>query len=306
MPKLAGIFPQEQKLILVAYDDIHQRHIRQQLENLSIDLMNISFVIIPTNDIWVRDYGPICIATRTGKKILDFEFDAWGQKYSYDFDNAFNAKLIEHYILNRYSQTINLVLEAGNLEINNQGDLLSSSTCFNRKSPCSSIDTVSIEEQFSNCFGCGNIFWINGVKLIGDDTDGHIDTLARFCSDDIIVYSSINNSQDANNDHLCDLKSQLLSIRKQNNNKFELVPLPLPEPIFLANKQLPASYANFLIINKSVLVPIFNDQQDDKALMVMNELFPSREIIGIDCTTMIQQFGGIHCATMHIPEGILE
>ncbi len=295
-----------QRLILVAYDRVHLQHIQQKLNNKPINTKNILFVTIPTNDTWVRDNGPICINSNNNFTILDFEFDAWGQKYDYAHDNAFNSKLSEQINTNASYRIIDQVLEAGNIEINKRGELLSSSTCFKRNIYIPSIDLTRLEKQFSNWFGCYTTFWIDAVQLKGDDTDGHIDTLARFCTDDIIVYTSKGNSNDANYDALILLAKQLDSIKKQSNNRFEIVPLPLPDPIFLSGKQLPATYTNFLIINETVLVPVFNDKHDSYALKIFEELFPSREIIDLESTTLIQQFGGLHCATMQIPEGLLK
>ncbi len=297
---------QHQTIIIVAYNKEHQHHIEQRLESSSIVGENIAFITIPTNDTWVRDYGPICVAAGQGKTILDFEFDAWGEKYAYDLDNAFTTKLLEQLKLDIPRQAIELVIEAGNLEVNNRGALLCSSTCFQRKSYGTAIDLAYLEKRFYDCFGCNSIHWIHDVKLVGDDTDGHIDTLARFCADDIIIYTSTNNYQDPNNEALHQLAIQLQSLQKQNHNSIELVPLPLPEPIFSANQQLPASYTNFLITNESVLVPIFKDQQDATVLKLMEELFPTRKIIGVNSNVLIQQFGGIHCATIQIPKGILQ
>ena len=304
--ELSKAICKDQHLIIIAYNKEHQLNIKRQLSSYSINPNHISFVNIATNDTWVRDYGPICVNTDRGVKILDFKFDAWGQKYKSNLDNAFTESFIEQYKISAHRQTIDQVLEGGNLEINDKSELLCSSLCFKDRSYTQSIDLSELENQFTNWFGCCNTHWINDVQLIGDDTDGHIDTLARFCANDIIAYTSINKLDIANNDALQRLATQLKSIQKQSSNGVELVPLPLPKPIFSSKKQLPACYTNFLITNKSILVPIFKDEQDDIALKLLDEIFSSREIVGIECGALIQQFGGIHCATMQIPEGILK
>ena len=162
-----------------------------------------------------------------------------------------------------------------------------------------------MEKSFENWFGCNNVFWINNIKLVGDDTDGHIDTLTRYCTDNIIVYSATGNNSDSNNDSLSFLANQLNKIKQNEPTILELVPLPLPNPIFYNGNQLPATYTNFLITNEYVFVPVFNDKQDNYALKIFDDLFPSRRIIDIESSTLIQQFGGIHCASMQIPEGFL-
>lgn len=295
-----------QRLIIITYNQTHQKHIKLKLNNSYIDCENILFANIPTNDTWVRDYGPICINDHTDKLILNFKFDAWGEKYSYALDDEFTNKFSEHYKLSTYKKDIDIVLEGGNLEINSHGELLCSSTRFNREVTGPNKELTTIEKQFTKWFGSNNTYWIDDVQLVGDDTDGHIDTLARFCLDDVIVFSAVNNTSDANSEALEQLELQLKSIQEQSHNRIELIPLPLPKPIFSSNRQLPACYTNFLILNESVLVPTFKDKQDDLTLRLFEELFLSREIIGIDSNTLIRQFGGIHCATMQIPEGILQ
>ena len=294
-----------QDVILIAYNDAHKLHIQEYLDSLSVNSRLITYANIQTNDTWVRDYGPICINSSYGENIYNFKFDAWGEKYPHLLDDAFNMEFVRQYRLDEHCVSLDFVLEAGNLEINNKGELLCSSTCFKRKNHYTHISRRQLEEQFADWFGCNNINWINDVKLSGDDTGGHIDTLARFCSDDVIVYSAVKNEYDANYESLKQLEIQLKTIQRKSHNRIELIPLPLPKPIPLANLQLPACYTNFLITNECVLVPIFKDKQDDSILKLFDDLFPSRQIIGINSKTLIQQFGGIHCTAMQIPEGIL-
>ena len=295
-----------QRLIVVAYDEAHLLHIREKLNHSSVHTGNVTYVTIATNDTWVRDYGPVYISSNNDLSILDFKFDAWGQKYNYARDNAFNTKLIEQLNLNISYKPIDQVLEAGNIEVNNKGELLCSISCLNRNNNESVTHVSQLEEKFSDWFGINKTYWIDEVQLKGDDTDGHIDTLARFCTDDIIAYSATGKQSDVNNEALNQLAIQLKSICKQSNNRIGLAPLPLPKPIFLSAKQLPATYINFLITNETVLVPVFNDQQDNNALKLIDELFPSRQIIDIASSTLIQQFGGIHCATMQVPRGAMK
>ena len=303
--ELSRYICEQQKLILIAYDQEHISHIQRCLLSKGIREDNIIYIEINTNDTWVRDYGPVCVQSETNNVLLNFKFDAWGEKYPYDHDKAFNYVLSEKLNFNSELVDIDFVLEAGNIDTNNRGCLLSSIECFKRNISKNNLSLSAIESNFRKWLACENIFWIDKVRLIGDDTDGHIDNLARFCADDIIVYSSKASTSDANTDALTSLKQQLKSIKQQNHNNLELIPIPIPSVITHDNKRLPASYVNFLITNQYIFVPVFNDKHDDIALKMIDDCFPSREIIDIESTTLIQQYGGIHCTSMQIPQGFL-
>ena len=303
--ELCHYIARNQKIVLVAYDQLHLEHIQIILLSNDISLENIIFIEIASNDTWVRDYGPICVQGKSGPVILNFNFDAWGGKYSHEKDHAFNPIFKKQLNLKPTLLDINFVLEAGNIEVNSIGCLLSSNDCYRRNHTKDDIDLSSLEKKFRKWFGCEKIFWINTIQLAGDDTDGHIDNLARFCTDEIIIYSSPNSSTDVNNISLTSLAEQLKIIKLQHLNNFELIPIQLPTPITNNSTQLPANYVNFLITNNYVLVPVFNDKHDNQALKIIDDCFPSHEIIDIDSTALIQQFGGIHCATMQIPYGFL-
>lgn len=320
--ELSRYISRHQKLILVAYDQTQMQHIQDTLTNHCIHKDNILIIDIPTNDTWVRDFGPIFVKSENEAEnepenesaLLDFEFNAWGDKFEHDYDNQFNQAFKQSLKLDSPLQDIKFVFEAGNLEVNSKNTLLISSTCFNRSSMMSSKDLgkdhdkdlASLELKFNQWFGCNQVLWIHNVKLKGDDTEGHIDTLARFCSDDVIAYCAAGHHADPNNDALNSLATQLKEVKRNNHAIAELVPLPCPQPIFHNGSQLPASYANFLITNHNIFVPVFSDKQDNHALKTLDDLFPSHEIIDIESNTLIKQYGGIHCATMQIPEGFLK
>ncbi|QMU60951.1 MAG: agmatine deiminase [Gammaproteobacteria bacterium] len=304
--EMSRYIARHQKLILVAYDLAHVLHIQETLTQQEIEQKNVLIIPVPTNDTWVRDYGPITVKSDSELKFLDFGFDAWGGKYTHDHDDAFNQQFKFHLNNDISSQKINFILEGGNLEVNSKGVLLISSNCFKRRTSKLHAQFTTFERNFENWFGCNRVLWINDVALFGDDTDGHIDTLARYCGDDVVVYSASTHHSDPNNESLDSLNKQLNKIKRNDSSISELIPLPLPTPIFNNGSQLPATYTNFLITNEYVLVPVFNDKQDTHALKTIDTLFPSREIIDIESNTLIQQFGGIHCATMQIPEGCLK
>ena len=295
----------QQAVILVAYNDAHASVIKNKLKTTGIDCKNFTFTTIPTNDTWIRDYGPVCTVSGHRKILLDFQFDGWGQKYDYRLDNAVNVNLARDLKFEVFYQYIDQVLEAGNIEINGQGELLCSRTCFRRSRNLSYIEFARLEKQFELWLGCCKTYWLDDVQLAGDDTCGHIDTLARFCANDIIAYSAPCNRNDVNHETLGRLSMQLAEINRQSSNKYELVPLPLPDPISPCGQQLPATYTNFLVTNNHVLVPVFHDKQDDYALKLVDELFPSRDIIDIESSALIHQRGGLHCAAMQIPKGFI-
>ena len=301
--ELARHLSKYQRLILVAYDTAHVSHIRRRLDeasiNVPINVANITFITIPTNDIWVRDYGPLCIAA--GRILLDFVFDGWGGRYAHARDDAFTVGLIEQLRLNAEHHRIDQVLEGGNVEVNGRGELLCSSSCFRRKGV--DINAAALEEKFAEWLGVTKTYWIDTTPLQGDDTDGHIDTLARFCGDDVIAYATPGHRNDSNGEALGRLVMQLRHLR---NGGITLVPLPLPAPVFMSGRRLPASYTNFLITNRAVLIPTFNDKQDKYALETLEGLFPTREVIGIDGRVLARQCGGLHCATLQLPAGVLE
>ncbi len=303
--ELSRYITRHQKLLLVNHDSSHAVHIQNTLNQHSILQENIQFLTIPTNDTWVRDYGPVIVQSDNESALLDFEFDAWGNKYKHENDKQFNKYLKPQLNTHARYEKINFVLEAGNLEMNTKGTLLSSSTCFKRKSAEKYFDKSELEKNFEEWFGCNRVLWINDVVLNGDDTDGHIDTLVRYCSDDVMVHSAPSNHSHPDNDSLQLLIRQLEASKQSLLSSSEQVPLPVPKVIFNEGRQLPATYTNFLITNKYVFVPVFNDVQDNYVLKIFDELYPTHEIIDIESNALIQQYGGIHCATMQIPEGSL-
>ncbi len=303
--ELTRYISRNQKVVLNAYDQTHIAYIQTCLSKSDSKFENIIFTAIPTNDTWVRDYGPICVRSNSEDVLLNFKFDAWGNKYTHEKDNAFNQVLRKELALEATLLQVKSILEAGNIDVNDKACLLSSKSCFKRSQSNQSTEILLIENNFRSWFGSEHIFWIDKVKLIGDDTDGHIDTLARYCSDNIIAYSAVGHASDPNKNNLTTLNQQLIEIKTSCANDLELIPIPLPKPIFDQNKQLPASYVNFLITNKYVFVPVFNDKQDESALKIIDDCFPSREIIDIESNALIQEYGGIHCATMQIPQGFL-
>lgn len=303
--ELSRYISRKQRLIIIAYDQTLSSEIYEHLEKNNISTTNITTSIIKTNDTWVRDYGPIVVSDNKNLFVYNFEFDAWGNKYEHELDNEFNRRL--HNKLNLNSNLIqhDHIIEGGNIEINSNGELLTSKSCYKRNYEYTSPDVLKLEQRFREWFGADKVNWIDIDPLFGDDTDGHIDNFVRFCSDDIITYASSGHYNNPNNKVLNNLKKQLTAIKKSNVNNYEIFPLPVPDPILMSNSILPASYTNFLITNNYILVPVFNDKRDQQTLKSIDNLFPTHEVIDIYSVPLIKQCGGIHCATMQIPEGLL-
>lgn len=260
---------------------------------------NLYFVQIPTNDTWARDASAITVYEDERPLLLDFIFTAWGGKFEADLDNEMTQNLASVYTAP--TETIDFILEGGAIESNGKGTLLITSECVfnpNRNTKISKEESIAILKKE---FGVTNVLSLENGYLNGDDTDSHIDTLARFVDEHTIVYLRCEDQEDEHYGALKKMEHELKSFCDQDGNFFNLVPLPFTHAIFDENERLPATYANFLIINTAVLVPVYNDPSDQKALDTLTKVFPTRKIIPIDCTTLIRQHGSLHCITMQFP-----
>ncbi len=257
------------------------------------------------NDTWTRDFGPIGIEYNQSPILLDFTFDGWGQKFDASLDDAVTSKLIGQNVFGASHQDIDLVLEGGGIESNGGSTLLTTSECLlnanrNQTIPSKTKKSV-IENTLLKTLGVHTIYWLDHGYLAGDDTDSHIDTLARFASQDTILYVKSDDYNDEHFNALTQLEAQLKTFTREDGKPFNLIPLPLPEPVFSDNgERLPATYANFLISNSAVLVPIYHNPKDESALLQLRKAFPSHCVIGIDCRPLIEQHGSLHCISMQL------
>jgi len=243
----------------------------------------------PTNDTWVRDYGPITIFENGKPKLLDFTFNGWGLKYPANLDNLVNRRLFG-------TQKLGFVLEGGSIESNGEV-ILTTSSCLLEANRNPHLDRAQIERYLQETLGASRILWLDHGYLEGDDTDGHIDMLARFVDEKTIAYITCDDPHDPHYEPLKRMEKQLRSFG------FDLVPLPWVSPKYYNGERLPASYANFVIINQAVIVPIYNDPNDTEALKTVGELFRGRDIIGLDASVLIRQHGSIHCCCMNLYKG---
>lgn len=265
---------------------------------------NLFFFDIDSNDTWARDHGGITVSNGKELKILDFTFNGWGQKFGAENDNLITEKLHLSKAFKAPLEKVNFVLEGGAIETDGLGTLITTRHCMQSPHRNPSFSEEQINNLLYQSFGTSNIYWLNNGYLAGDDTDSHIDTLVRFCNPTTIAYVKCYDQQDEHYDSLLKMEAELMNLVDINGNSFHLVPLPWPDACFANDGQrLPATYANFLIINEAVLLPIYEVNQDQEAINVLTNIFPERIIIPVLCRTLIKQHGSLHCISMQYPEG---
>ncbi len=266
----------------------------------------IHFVVVESNDTWARDHGAITIMQNGKPTLLDFTFNGWGQKFESKLDNQITLSLVAKGVFGQTKhEQVNFVLEGGAVESDGLGTLLTTSECLLSPMRNPHLSKSEIEDYLKAKLGLHRILWLDHGYLAGDDTDSHIDTLARFCSPDIIAYVKCNDPGDEHFEALEKMEVQLKTFTKADGKAYELVPLPWPEACFDSKGQrLPATYANFLIVNGAVLVPTYNVAQDQEALEVIQKCFPDRKVVGVDCRPLIEQHGSLHCITMQYPKSV--
>lgn len=277
------------------------------LESAGVDTDKLIICELPNNDTWARDFGPITVIYNDKPVLLDFGFNGWGLKFPANHDNLISKRLKEMGPLKPNLNTIGLVMEGGSIESDGLGTILTTSECLLSPNRNPQLNKSDIEQALASLVGARRILWLNHGWLAGDDTDSHIDTLARICPDNTIVYQACGNPQDEHFETLKLMETELKRFRAPDGSPYKLIALPWPTARFdKAAHRLPATYANFLVINRAVLVPTYRDQENDqKALELIGTAFPGREIIAIDCLPLLEQHGSLHCVTMQLPQGVL-
>jgi len=270
-------------------------------EDAAYDMLRI---VCDTNDTWARDHGFISLVDDQGhRRLLDYCFNGWGEKFPAGLDNAINRRLYDlGEITGEYVDCLDFVLEGGSIESDGKGTVFTTSSCLLAPHRNQPLTKAQIEECLKHDLCAERILWIDYGHLTGDDTDGHIDTLVRICPDDTILYVGCDDPEDEQYEDLRRMEAQLTTFRTLDGRPYRLKKLPLPRPIYEDNDRLPATYANFLVINGAVLCPTYGQSDlDDEALHTIGEAFPGRDIIGIDCRPVICQHGSLHCCTMQYP-----
>jgi agmatine deiminase len=263
---------------------------------------------VPSNDTWTRDYGPLTVLDQGRPHLLDFSFNGWGGKFAAPLDDLVTRRLHAAGVFGGLPlTTIDLILEGGSIEVDGEGSLLTTERCLLSPARNPHLDRHQIERRLAEAFGLTRILWLRHGHLTGDDTDSHIDTLARYCDPYTIAYVACDDPGDEHHDDLKRMEAELRALRDHRGELYRLIPLPWPAAKYDPEdgRRLAASYANFLIINGAVLVPTYRDTADAEALRRLQQCFPGREVIGIDCLPLIRQNGSLHCITMQLPAGVL-
>lgn len=297
-----------QKVVLLAKNENQQKSIQSRFTASNINAANVIILCVDFNDTWLRDSGPLTVTNDEGLILLDFRFNGWGEKFNAEKDDAICRQLSQLNLFAKvHSKSLDVILEGGSVDTDGAGTLLTTRQCLLSSTRNPALKENDYEELFNQEFGISRIIWIENSELIGDDTDGHIDMLARFCSENIIAYSSCDDINDPQYISLHNMEAELARLKTVAGTPYKLLALPIPAAIYnKIGERLPASYANFLIINRAVLVPIYDDKNDAVAINVLHECFPDREIIGIDARAIIEQSGSLHCLTMQLPKGVLQ
>lgn len=297
------VVAKNQQVCINVADETMKNFAIEQLMLAGCPLSSVFFYFHPTNDAWCRDHGPAFLINKATneKAIVDWGYNAWGGKYPpYDLDDVIPTLIGKELGLRVFHS--NIVMEGGSVEFNGAGTILTTTACLLNKNRNPHLSQSEIEQYLLEFYGQQQVLWL-GEGIVGDDTDGHIDDITRFVNEDTVLTVVEENKQDENYELLQDNLKQLKSLRLLNEKQLNIVELPMPAPVVYDDQRLPASYANFYIANKSVVVPTFRDaKNDDRALQIIQSCFPTREVVGIDSTDIIWGLGSFHCLSQQEPE----
>jgi len=275
---------------------------KTRISSMFCSTFNMIFIELPTNDTWIRDYGYISIEEDGEKKLLDFTFDGWGGKFDATLDNSVNRLLHQKgYMGTTPLETIDFVLEGGSIESDGEGTILTTSQCLCNPNRNGGLTKEEVEAKLQTYLGAKRVLWLDHGYLAGDDTDSHIDTLARFVNKDTIVYVKCDDRSDEHYEALKLMEEQLQNFRTAEGTPYQLIPLPMCEAKYVeAGNRLPATYANFLITNDAVVYPTYKDKSDVKVAEILKAIYPEKEMIPINALKLIEEGGSLHCSTMQV------
>lgn len=291
----------DEKVFLLVNDETMEQNARHLLTENKAKLSQVKFIRIPTDTSWTRDYGPIFVRDNQGTlSVTDWIFNSWGGKYApWDCDDIVPTKISQQFGFTLIEPGI--VLEGGSIDVNGKGSLLTTEQCLLNNNRNPKLTRDQIEKYLSEFLGATNILWLK-EGIVGDDTDGHIDDLARFVNESTIVCAVENDAKDENYDILKKNYNDLYAMRDEQGKSLNIVTLPMPDPVFFQNQRLPVSYMNFYIANSVVLIPTFRCSKDQEAIAILQKYFPTRTVVGIDCTDLAWGLGAIHCSTQQQPK----
>jgi agmatine deiminase len=305
--ELAAALVRFEPVLITCYDEPHLAEVQRALVGQGVPLDRISFVLCPSNDVWARDHGPITVYQEGAlPTLVDFTFNGWGGKFSAGLDNQLTRRLHACGAFGSVDcRRINWVLEGGSIESDGQGTILTTRQCLLTDTRNPGLTERHVEMQLRDRLGAQRVLWLSRGALEGDDTDSHVDMLARFCDVNTIAYTHCDDPNDSHYDELRAMEDELTQFRTMRGEPYRLLPLPWPRPAYAEDgHRLPLSYANFLIVNGGVVVPTYGDPADEKALAVLREAFPDREVVGVPALSIIAQHGSLHCVTMQLPAGV--
>lgn len=297
------IAAREKLLIVTPYPEEVRQYIAPH-----VNMDNVEFHTCRTNDTWARDHGGITVFEDDRATICDFKFNGWGLKFAAQYDNLITSNCYQAGVFNaRYRNRLNFALEGGSIESDGEGTLMTTSECLLSPNRNGEWNREEIENYLKTVFGIRQVLWLNHGYLAGDDTDSHVDTLARLAPEHTIVYVRCTDRDDEHYDALTRMEEELRGFRTLDGKPYRLLALPMADAIYEEEERLPATYANFLILNEAILYPTYGQPENDRqAAEVLKKAFPNREIVGIDCTALIKQHGSLHCVTMQYPISVLK
>lgn len=307
---LATAIARFQTVIICVADAALQERVSALLDGAGAAMGRVRFIRVPYDDTWLRDSGPLTLSGSGADgsaqfRLLDFRFTAWGGKFDASRDDALIASLIERdlFTADAAHRRIDWALEGGAVESDGAGTILTTWHCLTQRHP--QLTRAQLEDMLCGSLAAERVLWLDHGQLQGDDTDAHIDTLARLAPGNAIVYQSCDDPDDPHHAELARMAEQLAGLRTASGQPYRLHALPWPSAVIDAGRRLPASYANYLILNEAVLMPTYDDPADQAAAKVIAAAHPGREVVGVPCRPVIWQNGSLHCLTMQLPAGLV-
>lgn len=290
--------------IVLTADKVKASELLATCDNKYLTLIETEY-----NDTWTRDYGPLTVDRGERLRALDFGFNGWGLKFASDKDNLVNLRLNEMGVIpaDKYRNERDFVLEGGSVDTDGRGTILTTSKCLCSPNRNGGKSRRELNEILKNRLGADHVLWLDYGALAGDDTDSHIDTLCRMAPGDTILFTGCRDMDDPHFEELLKMRAQLTMFRTPEGESYNLIELPLPSPIYDEEGQrLPASYANYLVTPDYIFMPVYDQPENDQlACFTVKVAFPGHEVVPVPCLTLIKQHGSLHCATMQLPDNLL-